>query len=104
MATQVQDQDSAWPGRSGVRVRAVQDSSTTRADFEQDRVMQLQDQDRARCGTRTRQAGRLGLTVLHPGPAAAGFRWWARYGAATAQSRPALIDRVRLVHTELCMF
>ena len=46
--------------------------------------------------------GRPELTVPHPRPAAARFRWWLR-----SYSRPALIDRidrVRLVHKELCMF
>ena len=45
MATQVQDHDCAWLGRSGVWVTAEQDSSTTRADFEQDRVMQGEKSD-----------------------------------------------------------
>ena len=62
MASPVQDQDSAWSGRSGVWVRAGQDSSTTRADSERDRA----SRGRIRTGSgpgqnKTRQAGQAGV-------------------------------------------
>ena len=68
MATPVQGQDSAWPGRSGVRVRAGQNSSTTRADFEQDRVSSGRIRTGPGPGGEQGHAKqrRLGLTVPHP--------------------------------------
>ena len=100
---------TAEAGFEQARAMQRQDPSRGRAmqrqDLSRSEAMQRQGQSsgRARCRSKTRRAGRAGvdspLSDLH----------WScsdvcQIVYATDQSRPVLIDGVRLMHTELSMF
>ena len=86
MTSPVQDQDSVWSGRSGVWVRAGQDSSTAMADSERDRAPKRQYRDRVRA------------RAEQDTPSRAGRGWWSSTPDLYRPGSEGMPDTAQLQH------